>query len=280
VQLSQSNESPLSEPKYRCWLGVLLSLLIPGSGLFLAGHRASGVRWFIVLSACSLLLVVLAPLTIFPGIIVLIALSCVLLILTIIMLVRSYRPVQKVGVLGWALFFLIAISLEALETRIAQHFMRPFQLPTRSMVPTLVPGDHVFVQTSRYWFSTPKRGDIVVFWTDSLESPLLPKGQFYTKRVAALSGDQVRVRNGRLLVNDHPVETPTILSGTNFGFQVGGDFADRPEGFLVPSNSCFVIGDNVTNSLDSRHFGPVPNRGIIGRVTKIYWPLRRIGEVR
>jgi signal peptidase I len=267
-------------PTHRRWVGVLLSLLIAGTGIFLAGNRKAGMRWFLGLTVLSLATVALASLPAIPGLGVCVALVSVTTILTLWMLVLSFKPVPKLGMRGWLLFLLLAGLLSGVEFLSPDRLTRPFKVPTKSMVPTIQPGDHLFVQTSAYWFTTPGRGQVVAFRTDALDSPLLPKGEIYLKRIAGLPGEAIQISEGRLLINGRPLDNPAPLAGSNFG-TIGISWPNvRSNAWLVPTNSYFVVGDNGTNSLDSRFFGPIPRAGIIGRATKVYWPIPRVGDIR
>lgn len=270
----------IARPTHPRWVGVLLSFLIPGAGIFLAGKRKAGLRWFLVLTALSLVMVVLAPLPAVPGLGACLALAAVCAVLTLWMLVVSYKPVPRLGVRGWLLFLLVVGLLGCLEALVPGWFARAFKVPTGSMEPTVVPGDRLFVQTSAYWFNPPQRGDVVVFRTDALESSELPKGQFYVKRVVGLPGEALRIDYGRLLVNERPLRGPAVLASKNFSIPPSDVLRGDTNAYVVPPACYFVVGDNVGNSLDSRHFGAVPRRGIIGRATKLYWPWVRAGDLR
>jgi signal peptidase I len=267
-------------PTHRRWIGVLLSLLLPGAGIFLGGDRKAGLAWFFGLTALSMAAVALAPLPAIPGLGSFLAVASAVVVLTLWMLVRSYRPIPKLGIRGWFWFVVVAFLLGTSEGLIPHQFARAFKVPTGSMEPTILPGDRLFVQDSAYWFGAPTRGDVVVFRTDPLESSLVPKGQFYVKRIAALPGDAVRITGGRLLVNERPLQSPAVLTTTNFGMNLNAFPSGSTDAYLVPAGSYFVVGDNVTNSLDSRHYGAVPRQSIVGRATKIYWPWARSGDIR
>jgi signal peptidase I len=280
MEPSEPAGTSASAPTHRRWVGVLLSLLIAGAGIFLAGNRKAGLRWFLGLTVLSLVAVGLSSFPAVPGLGVLVALVAVIGALTLWMLVFSFKPVPKLGVRGWLLFLLLAGLLAGLEALATDHLTRPFKVPTKSMAPTIVPGDRLFVQTSAYWFAAPRRGDVVVFRTDAVESSSLPKGQFYVKRVAGLPGEALQISEGRLLINGRPLDKPAPLAGSNFG-TVGMPWPGKgPDVWKIPEDSYFVIGDNTTNSLDSRFFGPIPRASIIGRATKTYWPLPRAGDIR
>jgi signal peptidase I len=141
--------------------------------------------------------------------------------------------------------------------------VKSFWIPSESMVPTLEVGDRIFVNRFIYHLIEPERGDIVVF--DSLETD-----DELIKRVVAVPGDRVRVRNGKLRVNgdfpDEPYAVPMVFpDGSFFG----------PT--RVPEGEVFVMGDNRPNSHDSRFFGPVPIENIQGEAFFRFWPPSRIG---
>jgi signal peptidase I len=267
-------------PTHRRWVGVLLSLLIAGAGIFLAGNRKAGLRWFVGLTVLSLVTVALASLPAIPGLGVCVALASVTIALTLWMLALSFKPVPRLGVRGWLLFLLLAGLLGWLEVLGTDQLTLPFKVPTKSMEPTILPGDHLFVQTSAYWLAAPRRGDVVVFRTDALEAASLPKGQFYSKRIAGLPGEALQISEGRLLINGRPLDTPALLAGSNFGTVEMPWPGKGSNVWVVPENRYFVIGDNTTNSLDSRFYGPIPRASIIGRATKTYWPISRAGDIR
>jgi signal peptidase I len=259
---------------------VLLSLLIAGAGIFLAGNRKAGLRWFLGLAVLSLVTVAIASLPAIPGLGVCVALASVTTALTLWMLVLSFKPVPKLGMRGWLLFLLLAGLLSGLGVLATNQLTRPFKVPTGSMEPTILPGDRLFVQTSAYWFTAPSRGEVVVFRTDALDSALVPKGQFYLKRIAGLPGEALQISEGRLLIHGQPLDQPLMLAGHNFA-PVGIHPLDMSSNlYRIPKNTYFVVGDNGTNSLDSRFYGPIPRASIIGRATKTYWPVARAGDIR
>lgn len=263
---------------YRRWVGVLLSLLIPGAGIYLAGNKSTGLRWFLGLLALGLANEVLTPLPPIPGIFAWLITGFLELALTCWMLVRSFCPVPKMRFAGWLILVALACTLGTAEWIVGGQFTRAFRHPTSSMMPTLIPGDRVFVNRFAYWFAEPKRGDIIVFRTDSVES--LPKGQFFVKRIAALPNEKVEIQTGRLLVEGTTLVAPAILTGENFKPPMDGLFPTATNSLVVPEDAYFVVGDNPTNSRDSRDFGPIPHRSIVGKVTKIFWPLSRIRDVK
>ena len=155
----------------------------------------------------------------------------------------------------------------------------PFSVPTGAMTPAIVPGDHLIVEGFTFFISRqPRRGDIVVFRTEGL--PLVPPGQFYVKRVAGEPGDRVRISDGRLFINDKQVSISNALGEIAYNLPQHSPDPLPQTDVTVPSNSYFVLGDNSTNSLDSRYWGSLPRGNIIGRVAYCYFPLQRIGLVK
>ncbi len=131
-----------------------------------------------------------------------------------------------------------------------------------SMENTLHPGNAVLVNRLAYRFGLPDRGDIVVF-DPPFESP-----EPYIKRVIALPGEEVSIRDGIVYVNNQPIQEPYIR--------------ERPTvrgTWIVPEGSIFVMGDNRNNSSDSRNWGPVPLDNIIGQALFIYWPPDEMGSL-
>jgi signal peptidase I len=138
--------------------------------------------------------------------------------------------------------------------------MESFLVQGHSMEPTLHHGERLLVSKLLYRFREPERGEIVVF-----RYPRDNRTDFI-KRVLALPGDKVEIRLGRLYINDQPVEEPYVYHA--------GMFTMPP--LVVPEGQVFVLGDNRTNSEDSRVFGPVDLENVKGKAFVVFWPLPRI----
>ncbi len=147
--------------------------------------------------------------------------------------------------------------------------VRSFYIPSESMVPTLKVNDMILVNELAYRFSSPKRGDIVVFHPPPRANS---KGQDFVKRVIALGGDTIWIRHYITYLNGVPVSEPYLNhAATEFG-ELSQNFSP----FTVPRGDVFCMGDNRGNSEDSRAWGPLPVKNIIGKATVIFFPLRRI----
>jgi signal peptidase I len=159
-------------------------------------------------------------------------------------------------------------------------------------------GDHVFVDKVSYHFRKPKRGETFVFTTKGI--PLLPSNPstFYIKRLAGVPSDELQIRAPHLFINGELANEPgfaRVMSGTpanpNNGYMGYGNHFDQrrwdqpadpfrkpihlgspDETFKVPPKEYFALGDNSYNSFDSRGWGTVPEKNIMGRALIVYWP--------
>ena len=159
-------------------------------------------------------------------------------------------------------------------------------------------GDQVFVDRMTYQFRKPERADVFVFKTTGIrriEMNLDPSlgSQFYIKRLAGIPGDTLRIDPPSLFINGQRVSEAPFLRvmacengyrGYSNKSDEGGGFpylGSPEETFTVPAHSYFALGDNSFNSSDSRYWGVVPERNVIGRGFFVYWPLSsRWGFIR
>ncbi len=154
--------------------------------------------------------------------------------------------------------------------------MGVFKIPTGSMRPTLIEGDHILVNRFIYNFITPKRGEIIVF--KSTEE----KKKYIIKRLIALGGETVQIKDGRVYVNGTLVDelVDDELSFSNRFYYNRGDFGQEDQKIDVPEDSFYVLGDNSSGSRDSRYWGFVPKKRLVGKAFLIYWPFKRIKIIR
>jgi signal peptidase I len=129
----------------------------------------------------------------------------------------------------------------------------------QSMAPTLADQDRLIVNKLRYRLTSPQRGDIVMLYY-----PLNPDKSF-VKRVIAEEGDTVRVVDGRVYVNDVPMRDDFVPAE----YRSHDDWGPQ----VIPEGYYFVMGDHRNNSSDSRHWGFVPKKYIIGKVQVRWWPV-------
>lgn len=223
---------------------------------------------------------------------------------------------EKEKVKGWwkELTGILWAVLAALLIR--SVWFEPYNIPSSSMVPTLLVGDYLVVTKYNYGYSkhsfpfslpiipsgrifnrVPERGDIVVF-----KVPTDNKTD-YIKRVIGLPGDHVQMREGRLYINgeivkrekiaeeDWPIEQEGIVHYTKYletlpnGVQhfiyeqSDTKVQDNTDEYIVPANHYFVMGDNRDNSMDARYFGFVPAENLEGKARFIFYSNNGEGDV-
>ncbi len=215
------------------------------------------------------------------------------------MLVKSYQRVPRFHWFGWILLILLALLIEEIAFHGFRACFHPFKIPTASMSPTIqgnrklldgtrIAGDRIFTEGYAYWFAKPQRGDVVVYKVDGIpegqrELYRLPPNEFYIKRIIGVPGDVLSIQNGHLYNHGQVLSEPVILAKLefpDFRFPTQVYLTNPTNDYIVPDGSYFVVGDNTTNGLDSRFYGAISKKEIIGRVSKIYWPLQRVGKIQ
>jgi signal peptidase I len=164
---------------------------------------------------------------------------------------------------------------------IRTFFLQTFWIPSPSMAPTLVKDDRVLVNKLSYRFGDPSRGDVIVFERPPNEPPSGIKDLI--KRVVALPGERISIVegtvriDGRLLEEPYVDGAPTLYDGgcTQPGVDLTG--LDTEQGYLVPEDHLFVMGDNRLNSHDGRCFGAIDDDLVVGRAFFVLWPLGHAG---
>ena len=185
---------------------------------------------------------------------------------------------------------LIVVVALGLALGIQAFLIKPYKIPSESMVPTLEIGQRVLVNRIGARFSAPDVGDVVVFHPptgaeqDDMCGQQPPPGQVclkatpqkadvnFIKRVVAGPGDRLRVVNGRVTLNGKRQSEPFIRP-----CQGGTGQCDFPREVTIPAGTYFMMGDNRGSSDDSRYWGPVPRKWIVGAAFGTYWPPKRIG---
>jgi signal peptidase I len=182
----------------------------------------------------------------------------------------------------------LAIGLALL---IQAFVVKPYQIPSGSMEPTLDPGQRVLVDRVSYHFRDPEIGDIVVFHPpvgadgETCGNPHAgsgtgrpcnrvkggESGTNFIKRIVAGPGDTLSIRHGHPVVNGIEAQESFIKPCRD------GNGCNMPKQITIPDDSYFMMGDNRGSSDDSRFWGPVPRDWIIGEAFFTYWPPDRIG---
>ncbi len=241
--------------KRRPLIAGLLSLLTPGMGQVYNGQGKKGIFYFLIYYGILSGLIFLGLHRSFNGMILDIALILGLLLLIAIdavvgairtkaIVLRAYNK-AVIYLLPTILYIVLSIGIEWTLHRSPANLLfgiEAFNMPSKSMEPTLVPGDHFMVDRRFYKRHALKKGDIVTF-----PFPLDPQ-IIFVQRIACVGGEQVELRDGKVI--------------------------------KVPEGKVFLLGDNYENASDSREWGFVDAKSILGKARYIYWSndRERIGK--
>ena len=165
---------------------------------------------------------------------------------------------------------MIAVVIRALV-------VQAYKIPSRSMVPTLLIGDHLLVnkfiygikipviRTTLVSVSNPERGDIIVFIYPN------DRSKDYIKRVIGVAGDKIEIRNKNIFINDKLYKDNFGIYSDSIVYPAMVQPRDNFGPVVVPKNSLFVMGDNRDESADSRFWGFVNLQDVEGKALLIYW---------
>ena len=291
----------------RPWIAVFLSLLMPGMGQIYCGSITQGL---------VLMLIVIMFSTFWMFIMIIdrvrentpIGVSFVawgfVLMATVVATIDAYRRAKRTrydytlkDYNKWdvylVLLWICGAGTFGFTAMIKMNLFEAFRVSSNSMAPTIMLEDRVLASKISYKHHNPKYGDVVLY-----KNPENRRGN-RIKRVVAIGGDTVEIKDGQLLINGNVLEreqigTKTIRMGAN---EVEGTVFWEHSGnarykifvseqkienqtqekdfgpVTVPKFHCFVMGDNRNHSEDSRQFGPLSYGALKGRLTQIYWPL-------
>jgi signal peptidase I len=273
-------------------LAALLSLIAPGLGHVYSGQLVPGLSFAgasMALGSFGTLAVTAGA----PSLHALLIVALVFFILWIAAAIGAFRAARAVAAdftpreyNRWYVYALLASFAFPVAANwtlaIRENVAQIFHVPAASMIPTVPLGAHVVANKLAYRKGPVRRGDIVVFSN--------PNARYadYIKRVVALPGDEIEMRDDEVFVNGTKLEhrpaepdssgDPVLWEtddGTSYPIVLGPPSPERraPSNFAkltVPNGHCFVLGDNRRRSIDSREFGPLPLVNVVGRVDRIW----------
>jgi signal peptidase I len=190
------------------------------------------------------------------------------------------------------LVVIVALAL-GLALAIQAWLIKPYQIPSGSMEPTLDVGQRVLVNRFIYHFKDPQIGDVVVFHPPAgadhgtecgvrrrvgeeacREPTKAESSQNFIKRIVAGPGDTLSIKEGHPVVNGVEKKDEPYINSCD-----GAGECNLPRKITIPPDHYFMMGDNRGASDDSRFWGPVPRAWIIGEAFATYWPPDRIGTL-
>ena len=163
------------------------------------------------------------------------------------------------------LVHVVVISL-AIIIPIRYFLIQPFYVKGASMEPSFYDHEYLIIDEISYRFREPQRGDVVVF-----KYPNDPS-QYFIKRIIGMPGETVEIKDGRVRVYKEEGSIGYYLNESQY-LSGAETYADRK--FNIGENEYFILGDNRTSSMDSRIFGPVHEKLIVGRVWLRGWPITK-----
>jgi signal peptidase I len=277
---------------------IILSVAATGLGHIYCGRLVKGLILFFAGFAFAPIIVVTAQNAASPLMLGLVALSLLLLTGIFIYAIidaawvarktgRDYQIKEYNRWYVYLLFIVVGLSYPTnLASSIRENVLQAFKIPAQSMAPGILRGDRVLLNKAIYKIKAPERGDVVIFLNPD------DRRLFFMKRIVALPGDTIEIRDNKVLINDQPLAYTRPASGPALNFDPGSTIQALAEvnhgrGYPIlidggqpvnipktniPHGTCFVLGDNRNQSKDSRIFGPIPLADVKGRVDYIYWP--------
>lgn len=261
------------------WVAGLLSAMVAGLGHVYCGQGSKGIKFFVAIVAVYIVTVsglFLGSFLGLAGFTTAIAIWVYALI-DAVKTAKAVHPYVLKPYNRWYVYVGILLLPGILSSAARTVFVRAYKIPAASMLPTLEIGDHILVDrlaygihlpfTDRYVtrFGTVRRGDLVVF--------IFPEDRTkeFIKRVSAVAGDTVELREKKLFINGKQIEEPHAYFAGHDPRAGGAGIGDNYGPRTVPEHSVFVLGDNRDRSYDSRFWGFVDLNDVRGKAFGIYW---------
>lgn len=174
---------------------------------------------------------------------------------------------ERHGFLSGVIEMVITVAVALAVALLLRTFVfEVYEVPTGSMLETIQEGDRLVGEKITYRYSEPKQGDIVTFSNpDGSDTTLI-------KRVIATGGQTVNLVDGVVYVDGVALDEPYTLGKASYPLDYSLTGVTMSYPYTVPEGSVWVMGDNRTNSLDSRYFGAVSVDDITSRAVFIFWP--------
>ena len=173
-------------------------------------------------------------------------------------------------------YAVLAVVAVAVALLVQAFLVKPYRIPSESMENTLLKGDRVLVDRISWRFTRPERGEVVVFHEPAA-------GTILIKRIIGMPGDVVSLHGGSVYINGKRLSEPYVrtIDGTPEPTEpfTNGLPWSLQQPYRVPAGHYFMMGDNRTDSGDSRQFGPVARSQLVGHAFWRYWPPGRFGSL-
>lgn len=165
----------------------------------------------------------------------------------------------------WAIVFVLILR---------QFFVQAFVIPSESMKPTLKIHDRLLANKIIYKIRQPQRWEVIIF-----KYPEDPK-KYFVKRLVGLPGESLIIKDGHVCINGKTIEPPPAIPTPLYYYSEGEGSYGIDREVRIPANAYYALGDNSINSKDSRYWGFIPSKNLVGKALFIYWPPWRMGIIR
>ncbi len=176
------------------------------------------------------------------------------------------------------IFFIVGYIVFSSLTRIfdpgsfiKKNYVESFKIASKSMSPTLIRGDKLFVDKSIYKQSEPKRGDVI-----AVKYPEYPR-KVFIGRLVAFEGESVEIKDDKVFVDGKALDDAETFG--RFSYSNWGNYGKSGKPVIVPPKSYYVLADHNEASSDSRLYGFIPKKNLVGKAIKIWWPSRRTSAI-
>lgn len=264
-------------PARRAWVAALLSLLVPGLGQVYNGDLRRGMRLWSLLIALFVVPAWLGALDHFAGLVLVTLTAIGVLLYTVL---DAWRGGRRAGRFDspfwhrvWVYVGIVLFSVVVVAPGVRWVLpIRTYSIPSGSMQPALVPGDHLVARVRGAGLEEVERGDIVI-----LRSPEDPAVEI-VERIVGLPGEELDIRDKVVFIDGEPLDERAYVRLADSTLYPDSPALPDPMlrrdqfgPFVVPEGAVFVMGDNRDQSYDSRFIGPVPLSNLRGRPLYIYW---------
>ena len=276
-QASSSREAPRKP-----WVAFILGLLGPGAGQIYSGEPTRGVWFFLLSSAVGVASVLFflkfpyAPLNIIAPVLFSVAVGLYILVDALRAARRQSFDYKLQPFNRWYVYVILILASSAVLSIIKNVIARAYVIPAGSMMPTLQIGDKLLVDELSYGVrdptrrvclalcGNPRRGDVIV--------SIFPEDRTkdFVKRVIAVGGDTVEIRNKKVYIDGQTVYDPHAFFDAEDSAEkipIQDNYGPKK----VPADHVFVLGDNRNKSYDSRFWGFVDLADVKGKAAVIYW---------
>jgi signal peptidase I len=265
-------------------VAFLLSLLLPGLGQVYNGQLVRGIAFHAIILASLVVTGSSGAYHTFRCAVLAALFEWALQLSVVVDAVMGARRVREISLRPYNRWYyyagaclLLSVILSSVAkpiwmTRIASF--RTFKVPAASMEPALRVGDHFVAKLHAYQRQKPGRGDVIVFPYPEDTSKL------FVKRIVGMEGEKLEIKDKKVFINDEPIDDLWAVHWDSRCIPKGDIPRDNFGPTIIPEGAVFVMGDNRDKSNDSRFWGYVQQKDIIGKALYVYWSedVKRIGS--